>query len=244
MVYCGEKRSADIFDLTGLHVLECPVGRYMADPFVVESKGEHYLFYEDYDYTKGRIAVGVLNGTQLIERRICLETDKHLSFPCVLEFEDSYFMVPEQSASRELWLWKAQIFPDRWYKYCRVSCGKYHDPVLRVSETGSLQIYTTNNDDKLCVFEALAPEGPWKQLTTHAYKGRFNRSAGHFIGSLRPVQESTPVYGRAIHLVGPKGDCVRSIEPDWYPNLNGTHTINCDSDYVVVDGRLPLLPGP
>jgi hypothetical protein len=233
-------RTEDIFNLDGLTIIDCPEGRYIADPFLVEDNNNHWLFYEDYDYQKGSIAVGLLQGLELVDRRTCLETSSHLSFPCVLEFNAQYYMTPEQSASRELWVWVAEDFPHTWKKLCRVANGRYHDPIVRKTAKGSLEIWTTTDDDTVRVFESPKPEGPWILRKIENTKNNFNRSAGNFIGSLRPVQETKPIYGRAIHIVDPNGARIHSIEPDWHPGLNGTHTINFDSRYVVIDGRIPL----
>lgn len=233
-------RNGSPFDLQGLQPIPCPNGRYMADPFLVEVRGDHWLFYEDYDYVKGRIAVGRLEGTKLVDQRICLETENHLSFPCVLAEKGQHYMVPEQAASKELWVWRADTFPDRWLRYACVARGRFHDPVLRVAGQGVIELWATTNDDALCVFRADAMEGPWHLVSRRARISEWTRSAGLWFEGFRPVQETAPVYGRAIHVLDSNGTRVHTIEPDWHPGLNGTHTINVNDRYIVIDGRVPL----
>ncbi len=235
-------RSGSPFDLDGLTPVPCPDGRYMADPFLAETSGTHWLFYEDYDYHQGRIAVGRLDGTELVDRRICLETQHHLSFPCVIGVSGVHYMVPEQAAARELWVWRATSFPDRWVRCARIACGRFHDPVLRVASQNSVEVWATTDDDTLCVFRADTPMGPWNLVSKIARTEEWTRGAGLFFDGMRPVQETTPVYGRAIHVLDDRGVRVKTIEPTWYPGLNGTHTINFNDRYVVIDGRVPLAP--
>lgn len=185
----------------------------MADPFLIETSGTHWLFYEDYDYRQGRIAVGRLDGTKLVDRRICLETKHHPSFPCVVGVSGVHYMVREQAAARKLWVWRATLFPDRWVRRARIARGRFHDPVLRVASQDSVEAWATIDDETLRVFRAATPAGSWNLVSKIARTKEWTRSAGLFFDGMRLVQETTPVYGRAIHVLNDRGVRVKTIEP-------------------------------
>ena len=185
--------------------------------------------------SKGIISVGELDGLTLKNVRPILDEPEHISFPSVLYSDGGWYMTPERHNARMLRVYRATAFPDRWEPLVDVAHGRFDDPLLRETERG-FEIWTTQAD-VLHVFEAKHIEGPWRQVRTH--DAPFQRSAGNFIGDIRPTQDAKPVYGRAIKFL--RGDdVVRTIEPTWYPNLTGTHTFNVSETHVVIDGRIAL----
>jgi hypothetical protein len=232
-----KERGEDIYDLSGLTILESPEGHYWADPFLVEHEGKTFLFFEDYDYIKGRLAVGELDGLELKNVRTILDAPWHMSFPSVVEFSGVHYMAPERVLSGSLWIYSCERFPDVWNQHRVVARGRFDDPIIKAVENG-YQVWATE-DNKLVVFEAPSlHHEEWKVVMRRDLP--FMRSAGNFLGgNLRPTQDSVPVYGRAIKIMD--GDNARrSIEPTWYPELTGTHTFNVSSKYVVIDGRIKL----
>ncbi len=232
-----KERGKDIYNLDGLTILKSPPGHFWADPFLADK----YLFFEDYDYEKGIISVGELDGLTLKNVRPVLVEREHLSFPSLLYDDGSWYMTPERHNARVLRVYRATQFPDQWQPIVRVARGRFDDPLLRKTERG-FEIWTTKAD-VLHVFEAKRIVGPWRLVRTHT--APFQRSAGNFIGDIRPTQDTKPVYGRAIKFL--RGDeVVRTIEPTWYPNLTGTHTFNVSDTHVVIDGRIVVegLPDP
>jgi hypothetical protein len=230
-----KKRGEDIYNLDNLTILQSPPGHFWADPFLAGQ----YLFFEDYDYEKGIISVGELDGLTLKNVRPVLDEPEHVSFPSVLHHDGDWYMTPERHNARLLRVYRATAFPDRWEPLVNVARGRFDDPLLRKTERG-FEIWATKAD-VLHVFEAKHIAGPWRLIRTHT--APFQRSAGNFIGDIRPTQDTQPVYGRAIKFL--RGDeVVRTIEPTWYPNLTGTHTFNVSETHVVIDGRIPLENPP
>lgn len=240
------RRGDDIFDLTNLGTIEAGEGRYWADPFLAEHEGREWLFFEDYDYNKGRLACmeikDVYNHGQFMgvvpdlnTFSVVLEEEHHVSFPSVTKIDGEWYMTPERVIAGELLVYRALVFPDVWTVHSRVAMGRYDDPIMR--KNGEyLEIWTTD-DNKLRVFRSSDMQR-WDVV--HSEDKPYMRSAGHFIGELRPTQDSVPIYGRAIKFIDPEGKIKHQIEPDWAPNLTGTHTFNVSSKHVVIDGRIRI----
>lgn len=232
-----KKRGEDIFDLSGLTVIEPPEGHYYADPFLAEEGGKTYVFYEDYDYTKGRLAVGEWDGKELKNQRIILDEFMHVSFPSVVKIDGEWYMTPERCLGGELWIYKAAQFPDVWEPYALVAEGRFDDPILRKVPHGGFQVWTSTDGDKQRIFQSDTLDGPWSLILSEDLP--YSRSAGHFIDYMRVAQDSVPIYGRALRFII-IDKVIHKIEPDWYPHLTGTHTFNVSKNYVVIDGRIAL----
>jgi hypothetical protein len=238
-----KKRGEDIYNLDNLTVLESPPGHFWADPFLADQ----YLFFEDYDYNKGIISVGELDGLTLKNVRPVLDEPEHLSFPSLLHDSGRWYMTPERRNARKLRVYRATAFPDRWEPLADVARGRYDDPLLRKTGRG-FELWATREEgprggkmDVLHVFAAERIEGPWRRVRAH--DAPFQRAAGNFIDDLRPTQDARPVYGRAIKFL--RGDeVVRTIEPMWYPHLTGTHTFNISETHVAIDGRIVVEGEP
>lgn len=231
-----KKRGSDMTDLSDLTIVPSPEGCYFADPFLAEENGKTYLFYEDYDYEKGRIAVAEVEGLEVKNHRVIIDEPYHMSFPSVVKFKGEWYMTPERCLAGELLVYKAVSFPDVWEPVASVSTGRFDDPVMREKD-GALEIWCSTDGDNLRVFRSDSIEGPWGLI--FAQEQPFARAAGHFIGPMRIAQDSVPTYGRAIKFLE-QGKVIYTIEPDWYPQLTGTHTFNVSEKYVVLDGRIAL----
>ena len=229
-------RGEDIYDLSDLRICKASKGFYWADPFLAHHDGKDYLFMEEYDYKKGYLVVGELDGLVLKRIRIILDEPQHISFPSVNKIGEEWYMAPERCLAGELWIYKATKFPDEWTQVSLVAKGRFDDPIIK-EVPGGVQVWATQ-DNTLVVFEnMLSLQNEWRVIRREDKP--FMRNAGNFIGDLRPTQDSVPVYGRAIKIMD--GDKpTRSIEPTWYDGLTGTHTFNVSSKYVVTDGRIKL----
>ncbi len=66
---------------------------------------------------------------------------------------------------------------------------------------------------------------------------------------IRPVMDCSKIYGGAMILkeieeltpTSFKEREIGRIDPTWASNLNGTHTLNVNEDFVVYDGRRNIL---
>ncbi len=95
-------------DLSNYMPLMPPHNKFYADPMLFKHKGVNYLFFEDFDYRKGRIAyVNVDEELNLSAQKIVLDLPHHVSFPYIFSEGDKIYMVPETAASLQVMLFEA-----------------------------------------------------------------------------------------------------------------------------------------
>lgn len=221
-------------------------GRYYADPFLLKYKGENYLFFEDYNYKKGVISYVHLNRFPL-KAQVALTLPTHLSFPSFFEDKEEIYMVPETYHTRSISLYKCIQFPDRWARERILIQGeRFSDPLLFYHE-GYYWLFTAINKDKLQIYYAKDLKG---KFLSHPINRSFltGRNAGalftHEGRRIRPVMDCSKYYGRSIILkeivlLTPEifiEKEIARIEPDWAPDLLGTHTYSQNDDYITYDG--------
>lgn len=234
-----KKRGEDIFDLSGLKILEPPVGYYWADPFIYED----YLFYELYDYEKGVIAYSKINpDLSITEPTIVIDSATHCSFPSLFEAGGEIYMTPETVLSGNLRIYKAIKFPDKWELFSIVGFGRFDDPIL-FRRGNKYVILATEDGDKQVTFESDHISGGWERRGTSEIKDI--RSAGRPFfykdRMIRPTQDWIPDYGKAIVFKDMEtNNEIYRIDADWAPKLIGTHTFNMNDKYVVLDLKMRL----
>jgi hypothetical protein len=240
-----------------------PVGHYCADPFPFSRGGRQFLFFEDYRYDdhKGVISFVEIDGSGAATTpQTVLETDCHLSYPFLFEWQDNVYMMPETSARRTIEVYRAVEFPHRWTFDRNVmrDIGASDSTIYRV---GNLYWLFTNTaapsgkwDEELSLFFAEAPLGPW---TAHPRNPvvtdvRRARPAGNLFMSqgrlIRPAQDCSVRYGYAVtfNLVETLSTTeyrerpVDVIRPDWWPGAVCTHTINRTAYIEALDLIVPL----
>ena len=234
--------------------------RYYADPFPFEWKGRHYLFVEEFPHASGKgiISVAEFEGPERRPStpRPVLEEPFHLSYPQVFAHGGDVWMLPEGGAGRELVLYRAEAFPDRWVRHAvLVEDRELFDATL-LEHGGRFWILAAERDgrgsssDMLVVFHAERLEGPW--LPHKANPILIDRSAARPGGAfvkvgrriVRPVQDGTKGYGGGLglsDLMQLDKDTVRFSTPvpvlgarNWpYPRI---HTLNRTGQLEVIDG--------
>ncbi len=234
-----KEKGSDLYNTENFTVLEPPKGKYWADPFVFFDKGKNYLFFEEYDYQKGKIVYAELDGLKLGEVKDAITSDTHQSFPCLFRDNDGeVYMTPENNLGGELVIYWAVRFPDIWRKRKVVREGRFDDPILFKREN-FYYIYTTQGDHNLRIFRSAAIDGDWELIKSEDIPN--SRSAGVPFDNIRPVQDCEKSYGDQIIFKNIDTHSeVGRIDKTWYPNLTGTHTFNFNNQYVVIDGRIKL----
>jgi hypothetical protein len=102
---------------SGYHRIQDDGRRCYADPFVINEKGQHHIFLEEFDFSLGRGVISttaVAPGGELGVPRVVLERPHHLSYPFIFKHDEHIWMIPESSAARTVELYRADPFPDRW----------------------------------------------------------------------------------------------------------------------------------
>jgi hypothetical protein len=236
-----------------------PRGRFYADPFLVTRNDENYLFFEDFEFSKGRASISYLVLAKDGERgapRPALAADCHLSYPFIFEHENELYMIPETRERRTIELYRAKHFPDQWTLVKVLA-----ENILAVDSTifqqeNRLWLFTNiavpgaSTFDELHLFHANSLQGEWiphpkNPIVSDARRARPAGSLFFEGGKLiRPSQDCSLRYGYAIALnevktlsdVDYREVPVGRIEPDWFRGSICTHTYNSNKEFEVLDG--------
>lgn len=245
--------------LNNLFEIHSPNKLTFADCFYAYHADRHYIFFEEVDaqHPVGFLSVlEVFKDGTYTEPKPILQLDYHLSYPCVFQVDQDWYMIPESFAKQTIELWKAVDFPYKWEKHSNLmeniaavdSTPFYHE--------GLWYLFTsTRRDckkfgDRLDLFfckDILNPE--WQEHPMNPVcKGHIQyRMAGkifNYKGKLiRPSQDSLKRYGGHIDFneitkLSPTEYAEQRIEslyPDWHPDDDGCHTIDVHDDFVVLD---------
>jgi hypothetical protein len=167
-------------------------------------------------------------------------------------------MIPETLGSRRIELYKATNFPYGWeLVHTFKEDVDAVDTTLWVQDgiyyffTNVVEAGTTPND-LLYLYCAESLTGEWRSHPANPICAdvRSSRSAGGLFlrenKLIRPAQDCSVRYGYACQLneiltLSPTEYRERPagrIEPDWYPGLIGTHTVNSNETIEVIDGQI------
>ena len=184
--------------------------RFVADPFLVREKGHYYLFFEALGVDNGVISLASSkDGHRWIYRGIVLEEPFHLSYPCVFQWQDDYYMIPESIAVNSIRLYRATEFPVGWrFVETIIADRPLVDPTVLV-HNGILCLFAASRDNgDLRLFFADRPEGPWQEHPESPVirnNGRDARPAGNILNTgsrlIRFAQDSQAhgeKYGKAV----------------------------------------------
>lgn len=239
-------------------VLQDDGKRFYADPFVIERDSRHFLFVEEFEYAKGRGTISVAefgSDGRFGVPRVVLEEAHHLSYPQVFSIDGEIFMLPESSAAREVVLYRAESFPDRWVRDTVLMADRDFNDATLLQSGGRFLLFGTERSDRgsasdtMTVHSAPSLRGPWAPhaLNPIAIDHSAARPGGAFIRQgnkiMLPVQDGSRAYGGGLGLMelmqidesdvtfGP----VRPIAtgPAW--TRKGIHTLNRVGSLEVID---------
>lgn len=195
--------------------LEPPEDGIIADPFLVEESGTHWLFYEHmlFDEPNGTLWAGRLNTITglLSDKQEVLRTQNHLSFPNVFKVNGTWYMLPEESQSGATKLYQATNFPSGW-RECRLLLPDFPggDPVLHQHD-GKWWLFVTHDvspcvDNNLHLFWSDSLDGVFHPHPLNPIRSglRGSRMAGpifkHGRKLIRPAQDGREGYGHGVIL--------------------------------------------
>lgn len=256
LVCRGPLENASMFRM---QEIAAPVGRFWADPFVVENDGEHHVFFEDFDFAtgRGRVSTGRLVDDGLADVTPVLAPDYHLSYPCVFDLDGVLHMIPESSENRTIEMWRCDEFPARWSRV-----GALLDDVSAVDTTplfhDGLWYVFCNIDrsggdgyaDELHLFTS--PDLSPGSLTPHPASpvvtdAEYARMGGNFRTQgdrlLRPAQRGGEFYGSGlafmeVEKLSPteyRESVAETILPTWDPDITSIHHCATDGAVTVFD---------
>ena len=229
---------------------------YNADPFVITTEKDTYLFYESYDYKKGKGHIEVVRKSKKFKKpHVALEENFHLSYPFVFEHHGTVYCVPESYQANRLILYRFDEKALELKQECVLM-----EPIQAVDPTlyykdGLWNLFFTQKDHpsvKLYRYTALDLKGPYLPYFGNPVKVDCAdaRMAGAFFeldGKLiRPAQECVRYYGTAVCLnqveslneLDFEETQIDKIKPFIHSRFKqGLHTLNGNEALTVFDGK-------
>jgi hypothetical protein len=236
-----------------------PAGRFYADPFLFQRDGRRFIFFEDYEWSRGS---AVICYVEIDDRgghsapRIALRQDCHLSYPFVFAEGNAVYMLPETGGHRTVELYRAARFPVEWTLervLLRDVCAR--DATL-VRHDGRLWLFVAIDVDggtpidELFLFSSDSLHGDWEphpmnpvvsDVRSARPAGRIFSENGHLV---RPAQDCARAYGwrvvfNRIETLTPTDyseQPIGAIEPAPDTGNLRTHSYDSDGAYEVLDG--------
>ncbi|MDX1577464.1 MAG: hypothetical protein R3266_03225 [Gemmatimonadota bacterium] len=240
-----------------------PGDRFWADPHIVWRDGRAHVFLEEflYDERRGRIAVLTFDEDGRPSEPVpVLERPYHLSYPCIFEYDDQLFMIPETSAARTIELYRCDAFPHRWSLERVIMKDLLAVDATILEHDGRWWMFVgirenegASPNDELFAFHAVDPvSGEWTPHRENPIVSdvRRARPGGSFIrwdGELyRPAQDCARSYGWGIRIqrvtrltpTDYREEEVSVIEPAFSPEVEAVHTIAHAPGVTVIDARV------
>jgi hypothetical protein len=233
---------------------------FHADPFLFSHQGKTWLFFEYFVYSTGKATIAVrevYDDLSVGPLQVVLDPPHHLSYPVILEYEDSLYMIP--CTSRDgVEVYRAVSFPHEWV------LDRVMLPDLPIADVtplfhegrwwlfGSLSYPPTPNWDEVFVFYSDSLFGPWQPHAKNPVKAHAlgARPAGNFFyheGRLyRPGQNCQGGYGQSVvffEVITLTPNLYHEIpieKPAFIPDTHRRwHTYNQIGDFQVIDLKVP-----
>jgi hypothetical protein len=232
--------------------------RFFADPFVIERDGRTFLFVEEFPYAlaRGVISVAELgtDGRFGMPRQVLAEPH-HLSYPQVFELDGEVWMIPETSAARQVVLYRAERFPDRWVRHATLIADREISDATLLERDGRFWLFGTerqsqgNHSDTMVVYSADRLDGPWlpHPMNPVLIDRSAARPGGAFLQQgerlFLPVQDGTRAYGGGLGLAElvelnqqvVRFGAPRPVRPGKAWSRLGIHTLNRAGGIEVID---------
>ncbi|MEL7310225.1 MAG: hypothetical protein AAFN07_01830 [Pseudomonadota bacterium] len=199
-------------------VFDNPQGCYRADPFLYETEGQYWLFFEEYADSRqlGHLSVVPIDeqGQFSGEARIILEQPYHLSYPQVFEWQGEHYMLPETSANQTVELYKAIDFPYHWELQAVLMEEIDASDATLLFQANKWWLFANvrthvaiSSQDECFLFYSDSILGPWRPhaLNPVVSDCRTSRPAGAIFERngrlIRPTQDSTFRYGYGLNFM-------------------------------------------
>lgn len=234
---------------------------FAADPFPIEWRGQQGVFYERLDYRRG---VGDIFFQRFDDNGPAgapveaLSEPWHLSYPFLIEEDDTLYMVPEASASGAITLYRCVEFPAKWEPVATLVKGVEAADATIFRHGGRYWMTSVVRDgyggysDTLAIHHAPSLFGPWEahELSPVLVDSRFARPAGAVVSHngalLRPVQDCSSGYGKKLAIMridaldphSFRQTLVAHLGPGRHWPGDRLHTLNRYGRLEVIDGAI------
>ena len=177
---------------------------FVADPFLVNDNGTWTMFFEVYDHGQGDIGVATSpDASHWTYRQIVVDEPFHLSFPYVFQYQNTWYMIPESHAARNVRLYKATSFPTQWtFVQTLLDNVDFVDPMIVLHNNTWYLFASPPTNDSLRLFTSASLTGPYTEHPRSPVvsgNGHISRGAGRLLdynGQLyRYAQDDAPTYG-------------------------------------------------
>lgn len=240
-------------------VLPNTIRYWAADPFIISVEKKDYLFFEMFDRLKSKGIIGYreIDGSKIGKMKIAYQGEHHLSFPFIVEYKNEYYMMPEYSEGKELFILKATHFPDKWKKVQSWMKGRRVVDSALLSYEGKKYLFTQElkseySSDELSIFIQKGKEWIPHEQNPIVKSLANSRLAGKiFVDNnclVRVSQDCQEGYGTKLHFNNILKLSEKEYEEEIFQTISvgsigvdskkrfcGIHTYNFDDRYEVID---------
>ena len=229
---------------------------YYADPFVISTAKDTYIFFESYNYKKGKGSICVaLQSEKFKQHHETLCEPFHLSYPFVFQDNGTVYCLPEANESNRLTLYRfneKELILEK--DSVLMENIRAIDPTLYFKDGKWNLFLGLQKYSNIKLFRYLSNDlrGPYETYYNNPIKTDCQnaRMAGAFFTDgetlIRPGQESIRYYGTAVRL-----NEVQVLSDDYYSESqiiriepfnechfkHGLHTLNGNETMTVIDGK-------
>lgn len=238
--------------------------RWFADPYLLEVTDKQIVVLVEefcYKIRKGRIAKLVISRPDYVlqDMKIILELPTHLSFPVIYEKDGQVYVMPENSESGGINIYRYNTETERLDLVHEVGHLPLTDATIVKLHSGEEFVFSTKlpdpngNELEIYPFDGESMKMDVKSLAAVSFPSNIARNAGDafYIGEqmFRPAQDCNKCYGNGLNIqqINRIGDkflftTVAEFHSD-NPNYGlGYHTLNMKNGLIVVDGHCLRFP--
>lgn len=234
---------------------------FQADPLLVFKDNKYYVFYEELKFEdyRGYLCAAELDieNNRLINQKVILDLDYHLSFPNVFLENGTYYMIPESEENKSVDLFECTSFPYEWKKKKTLieNIGAVDTTPLKTED--GWYLFTSEGEkpadynDELFIYKSTdLLNSPFQKLYDEPVISDVKkaRMGGNFIQKngeiIRVSQDCAKRYGHQVKLNkviqienGYVEEALETISPT--QGAIGMHTYNQDHDLIIADMEIP-----
>lgn len=151
--------------LTAKDVTDCEAA-FVADPFMLKHANQWHMYFEVLLKKSRKGVISKALSDDAINWRyqgIVLEEDFHLSYPCIFQHENNFYLVPETLSAGAIRLYKTPDLSSPFTYVCDLIPGKWADATVFYSDNvwWLFACSTPYQNNTLELFYSHELEGPW-----------------------------------------------------------------------------------